>query len=244
VERWDCLVLGTTVECLCDVNARACFCVGPCHKQTDVPVPALCIHPVCAQCLGFSLVWLQTEAPACFKVLASEQAMFFAAANLREEYQARHATMCHTTLQQIFRLVSFKNRQEAVRGLMSAKEVSVIYTAELKCAPGTEPPSLEYVDAALTVHNRLLSDPGCLADLMAIEKAFPQKGPLDSVYKLEGIARPSDLPSIWSNTICVSCIDLSSLSGTHQLTSLWVMYRSELVVRNASADQLVCHVSI
>lgn len=130
-----------------------------------------------------------SEAPAVFKNLPTEQDQFFESANLREKYSAEHSTMGHTTLQIIYRLVSFKRRMETTRGTMGAREVAEVYAAHLKRAPDTEAPTNEFVDAALTVHNRLLSDQVCQDVLLAIEKIYPHKGPLNSVYKLEGIVR-------------------------------------------------------
>ncbi len=68
------------------------------------------------------------------------------------------------------------------------------------------------MDAALTVFNRLLRDEPCRDNVLAIEKLYPHKGPLDSVYKLEGIVKKCKVTSaiFWA----IACIRDGLESGS------------------------------
>ena len=127
-----------------------------------------------------------------FKYIENDTDFHFAHLQSRENLGIDFASMRHSSLQRILDLAAFKHRMQATTGQQwSAAHVSEQYRSNLQLSETSDDITDSYVDMALTVHSRLLSNQK-LADLaMALDEEEGTKNPFDSVCKLQTIVSKS-----------------------------------------------------
>ena len=127
--------------------------------------------------------------PMVFEVLESEQDMWKRAKQLRDRAAAENATVTYTPAQKIFSVIGFKKRADAKGGKLSATELTEKYNAGTTDVPGQEAIAEAWVDAAVTVWERVLSKEDLRTLVMGMEEEFTNGGPLNSVYKLNELVK-------------------------------------------------------
>ena len=102
-----------------------------------------------------------------FKVLTSDDDIFFAAFNARERVAADYAGLSRTAYQRIFEIITFRARRAATMGAaMGPKALAQAFNEHARLSSKSEEVSGEYIAAALNVHDKALKLP-------AVREAFP-----------------------------------------------------------------------
>ena len=113
------------------------------------------------------------------------QSRYFKSVNLRESVGTDFAALHRTPVQRIFGLISWKTFQERANGkTMSVTDVADTWQKHVQTSVMSEKITAGYIDAALTVYDRLLSIEEAKAIVMDAEERWGVKSPWDSVYKL------------------------------------------------------------
>ena len=139
-----------------------------------------------------------------FKVMASQDEVFFAALNMRQEVVTKFETLARTAYQWIFEIVAFRQRKIKEMGgkdgndkekSMSAKVVQDLFNKHSESGEGytsaqsTEQVNEEFVRAAIAVYDKILRNPQAAETVLWFEHTFGMASPLDSVFKLHRIAK-------------------------------------------------------
>ena len=125
--------------------------------------------------------------PMSFVRCTNQDDRYWKAVNLREEIGTQYATMYRSAVQRIFELVNWKKRIEKRDGVsnMSVTDVTTAWETNVTASSMGETVNYGFIDAALTVWNRMLSDPTCQQIVLTSEEEWGKRTPWDSVYKLE-----------------------------------------------------------
>ncbi|CAK0851057.1 unnamed protein product, partial [Prorocentrum cordatum] len=107
----------------------------------------------------------------------------FESMNLREKAIGDAATVTWTALQKVQIVMNEAARMQHP----SAKKVAAQFEKRVNFAPSSEKFAEGFVDAAMTINNRMLSIPACRVLLTKLDNDMGTNGPLNSVYKLQAI---------------------------------------------------------
>ncbi len=122
-----------------------------------------------------------------FEHLPTEEARHFRAHNLRQAVVADYDSMAHSDIQQCFSLKAFQLRQEAKMGAQSAQQLWKLYNEMAKNASLTEPFKVGFIDACLTVWDKILLDDYMRQSVLMLENEYGKRSPLNSIYKMQRI---------------------------------------------------------
>ena len=131
--------------------------------------------------------WILLTVTIVFEICKTPEAARARSLTLRDQVVADFHGLAWTVPQRIFSVVAFKERKESITGKMSAAALSSKYNEYIQLASDSEAISEAWVDNAMTVYNRMFTDPKMLALVMALDNAQGLDGPFNSVYKLHGI---------------------------------------------------------
>ena len=121
---------------------------------------------------------------------ATNDDMYFAACQLRENMGQDHDSMYRTALQRVYEIARFRESQLKVHGPAAGTAQAVFRAYErAKTAGKQQPYSLAAIDSSLTIMARLLSIPSVQTRLLDADAWNRGDNPFDSVYKLEAILR-------------------------------------------------------
>ena len=131
-----------------------------------------------------------------FHYVEKEHDVWLKSANSREEYGADFSAMYRTGPRRAIEIAAFKAKHEMVskaKEPLGAQKVFELYAQNVKFAnvmvPGTthEKPQFiaGYVDTALTVYTRILSDPVARDLVLEADTEWGQASPYNSLYRLE-----------------------------------------------------------
>ncbi len=104
--------------------------------------------------------------------------------NARELTRGTAHAVAYNPLQDIMDINAFKRHKEKALGrLVAAKELSDLYASHIKFVGGKNPRGPTVVDAAVTIHNRMLKNTECFQCVMRLETLYP--GRIVQVWKLQ-----------------------------------------------------------
>ena len=131
-----------------------------------------------------------------FHYVEKEHDVWLKSANSKEEYGVDFSAMYRTGPRQAIEIAAFKAKHEAVtkaKESLGAQKVFELYAENVKFAnimvPGTTHEKTQftasYVDTALTVYKRILSDPVARDLVLEADEEWGQASPYNSLYRLE-----------------------------------------------------------
>ncbi len=129
-----------------------------------------------------------------FEHLPTEEARHFRAHNLRQSVVADYDSMAHTDVQQCFSLKAFQFRQEAKLGAQSAQQLWKLYNEHAKNASLTEPFKIGFIDACMTVWDKILVDDTMRELVLMLENDHGKRSPFNSIYKLQRVVDKAKTP--------------------------------------------------
>ena len=141
--------------------------------------------------------------------------------NLREELVDIGESVKLTVRQRILDVAGFKIEKMALMNTnFSSEKTAKLYNANLVLARSTEPVSTTFVDSAMTIYRRALSDPAKAEVLALCDHLFLDKDhPFNSIYTLQGIIDRAQTPQKILSTLIwlvdhyrMNYIDLSTFS--------------------------------
>ena len=123
-----------------------------------------------------------------FVIHANEATRVQAAMQLRENMANDHETMSRTQLQRVYAIVYFRDLYARTHGLdqASAPNIAAEYS-KVRMAKGREAATKSFIDAALTIHTRVLSLPRAEQLLLSMDNLPRQTNPLNSVHRLQAV---------------------------------------------------------
>jgi hypothetical protein len=125
-----------------------------------------------------------------FCLHGSQEDMYFAACQLRENMGQDHESMSRTALQRVFEIARFRESQMSLHGRAAGTAAAVCRAYDqVKCAGNRQPYSPAAIDTAITIMSRMLSIPAVRSRLLEAD-AWPRgSNPFDSINKLEVLIR-------------------------------------------------------
>ena len=127
---------------------------------------------------------------ASFKLLETEDDVFFEAFNLRERLVADFQSLARTAFQRIHEVAQFRARKQAAWGAnMSLKRLCDEFNKRAELASSTEPVNLDFLQKALQIYDKAFSLPKVVESIELLESICKKSSPYDSVHKLAGIIR-------------------------------------------------------
>lgn len=130
-----------------------------------------------------------------FKILETEEALYFEAFNLRERLITDVSALARTTYQRIHEIVLFKQRIGKVLGsTVTNKRLAEEFNKHAKLASASEEVTTEFVQHSLAIFERALKIPAVVAAIQELEAKCNVKSPFDSVHKLYGIVARAGTP--------------------------------------------------
>ena len=92
-----------------------------------------------------------------FKILTSDDDVFFEAFNARERVAADYAGLSRTAYQRIFEIITFRARRIATTGMaIGPKTLAQAFNEHARLSSKSEEVSGDYIAAALSVHDKAL----------------------------------------------------------------------------------------
>ena len=137
-------------------------------------------------------------ATAVFKVLETEDDVFFEAFNARERLVNDFQALARTAFQRIHEVAQFRQRKMSAWGPgASLKKLCEEFNKRAELAASTEPVNLDFIQKAMNIFDKAFSIPGVVQAIEALEALCKKSSPYDSVHKLAGIVRKAkDAPVI------------------------------------------------
>lgn len=113
--------------------------------------------------------------------------------NIRDSAQAGHETTTYTPVQKVWNLMIFKRRLESSGGSVTVRELLTAFNKGNQGSggriPGQEEMAESFIDAAVTVWDRVISKQELRDEVLALEEKYGSQGPLNSVYKLNEVVK-------------------------------------------------------
>lgn len=129
-----------------------------------------------------------------FKVLGSEDDIYFAAVNLREKLVTDYSTLAMSAYQRIFQVLTVKARKEEVLGPLTAARVAEEFNKHAQLAKESEEVTVDTVGQILAIHQHALKVPEIVEVIELCERRFLLKSPFNSITKLHHIVRQAKGP--------------------------------------------------
>ena len=93
--------------------------------------------------------------------------------------------MARTTIQKMMEVVRFKEK----KGNIGVEKLAALYEQNLKQAADGEKLNRSYIDAAMTVHDRVFSIPKVREELFALDNSHGHNHVFDSIYKMDALVK-------------------------------------------------------
>jgi hypothetical protein len=129
-----------------------------------------------------------------FRVLGSEDDVYFAAVNLREKLVTDYSTLAISAYQRIFQVLTVKARKEEVLGPLTVARVAEEFNKHAQLAKDSEEVTVDTVGQIIAIHQHALKVPDIVAVIEACERKYLLKSPLNSLTKLHLIVRQARGP--------------------------------------------------
>ena len=146
--------------------------------------------------------WLKIvlSSPFEYQILESEDDIWKAARQMRENISENHDTMRLSPVQQMFEFVYFKNRKEAIEGALASKKVAEDYRADISFAESTDTISDYRAEQICAIDKKMLQDEKVCRVILAGEETFNVNTPFDSIQKMYAIQSKAKAPELilWS----------------------------------------------
>ena len=138
------------------------------------------------------------SATAVFKLLETDDDVFFEAFNSRERIANDFQSLARTAFQIIHEVAQFRQRKMATWGPGAPlKKLCDEFNRRAELASTSEPVNLDFIQKALAVHDKAFSLPCVVQAIETLESLCKKGSPYDSVHKLAGIVRKAkDTPVI------------------------------------------------
>ncbi len=132
----------------------------------------------------------------CFQVVADGE-VFITSCNLRQQVMQEHESMRRTAYQLTHELMSWKASLEEWAGKkLTPAEVATAYTAAGgKSAKNSEPITASTITAVQQVYDKIACEPALVTVIYKFEEAFGTQSCLNSLAKLQVIARAGESPN-------------------------------------------------
>ena len=130
------------------------------------------------------------------ELIENENKRAWRSIQLRQDDQQKGEATKMTTIQLVATMVSIKKRCEKQAGRqLGADKIAAEWNSNVKMAKSSDAVKGGLIDAALTVHSRMLSVPS-IADLVVWADATCEPPIFDSIYKLEAIIKKAGTPEM------------------------------------------------
>ena len=129
-----------------------------------------------------------------FRVLGSDDDVYFAAVNLREKLVTDYSTLAVSAYQRVFQVLNIKTRKEQVLGAMTAARVAEEFNKHAQLAADSEPVTVDTVNSIMAIHRHALKVPEIVEVIEKCERRFLLKSPFNSLTKLHSIVRVAKGP--------------------------------------------------
>ena len=139
-----------------------------------------------------------------FEEIEADQC-YWRAVNLREAFVVHFEAFARSTVQRVFELLAFKQRREAVQGgKLSGKQLAELWRQNVAQTGSalSEPVTDSFVDTALKVHERALSLPEVICEVLAVDEAYGKASPFNSIAALEKLTIKCKTPELLLWCIC------------------------------------------
>ena len=138
------------------------------------------------------------SATAVFKVMESEDDVFFQALNFREKLVTNFHTLARTAFQRNREVAHFRQRKLAAWGHTAPnKRIVEEFNNRAEIFDKSEQVNVDYVQKALVVCEKAFSLPSVVQSIGKLEGVCKKYSPYDSIHKLAGIVRRAkDTPVI------------------------------------------------
>ncbi len=157
-------------------------------------VPHAILH-ACAGDAAGAAAWkdILLSVTCCFQVVPDGQ-VFITSCNLRQQLMQEHESMRRTAYQLTHEAMAWKASLEQLAGKkLTAADVATAYTsAGGKSANNSEPITASTIAAAQQIYDKIACEPSLVKVIMKVEEAFGTQSCLNSIAKLQVIARASD----------------------------------------------------
>jgi hypothetical protein len=154
---------------------------------------------------------------AVFKMLETDDDVFFEAFNARERLVNDFQSLARTAFQRIHEVAHFRQRKQVTWGAgMTMKKLCDEFNTRAELAATSEPVNLDFMQKALNIYDKAFSLPKVVEAIECLEAICKKSSPYDSVHKLAGIVRKAkDTPVIeWVfATITDSVVSKKSTAG-------------------------------
>ena len=132
-----------------------------------------------------------------FKLLETEDSIYFAGLNARQDVVKKFETLARTAFQWIFEATSFRQRKVKLLGERQVPyaKVAALYNEEVATTEKQDPITEDFVKACHNVSKQIRC-PNVHAILMWFEETYGQYSPFDSVWKLHAIQKKVSDPNV------------------------------------------------
>lgn len=139
-----------------------------------------------------------------FEELDADQC-YWRSVNLREASVVHFEAFARSTIQRVLELLAFKQRRETVQGSkISGKQLADLWRQNVAQSGSalSEPVTDSFVDTALKVHERALSLPEVICEVLEVEEAYGKSSPFNSISALEKITVKCKTPELLLWCVC------------------------------------------
>ena len=150
-----------------------------------------------------------------FEICGVGEARYWRAQNIREEMVEKGLAVQMTLRQRIFDIAGFHEAKSKTETNLGSKKLAGLYSAHLKLASSQERISESFVDSALTIHRRLLSQPACQQVLEWCDQNWLSVSPWKSIYALQALIDRAGTPEMiaWALPGMVDGVRMSFLDA-------------------------------
>ena len=140
-----------------------------------------------------------------FRWLETEDKVYFAALNMRQDIVVKFETLARTAYQWVFEVIAFRQRKLKELGgenkTLHHKTLCELFNENTQTTERQEEVNEEFVKACVAVYDKILRHPLAQDIVLWFEHTYGQLSPLDSVYKMHRIAKkakPADVPWVFA----------------------------------------------
>ena len=133
-----------------------------------------------------------------YEVVPVGEARYFRSLNIREEQVEKGLAVQMSLRQRIYDIAGFAEAKKTTDGIVGSKKLAALYCAQVKLASNQEKMSESFVDSALTIYNRVLSQDACCKVLEQCDAQLLDKSPWKSIYALQALVDRANTPEMIS----------------------------------------------
>ncbi len=128
--------------------------------------------------------------PLEYRIVKSADDLTWQRINTREQFGTEYELFARSALGRIYEVIDVANQlSQTLRHFPSASRIASDWTAHVTLSGMSDPVTPGFVDTALTVFHRVISDPETQALIVDAEGRWGKQSPWNSVYKLEALAK-------------------------------------------------------